>query len=259
MEYIQSGHYVLGTQWLPKQSMRVTFEAFYKEYSNYPVSVANGISLANQGQEFGAVGNEDVVSSGDGQTYGFEVFVQQKLVKNIFYVISYTYVRSLFSGLDGELLPSAWDNQHLFSSTFGWNFGKNWKLGLKYRFAGGAPFTPFNLEASQQAYAVTGNGVLDFDNVNSQRLRAFNQLDFRIDKIVNLKKVSFDFYIDIQNLLGIKQQTPSYYTFKRNEDNTGFATTDGQPLQPDGSNAIPIIIPNESATVTPTIGVIFEF
>lgn len=259
MQYIQSDHYVLGTQWLPKQSMRVTFEAFYKDYSNYPVSVANGISLANQGQEFGAVGNEDVVSSGDGQTYGFEVFVQQKLVKNIFYVISYTYVRSLFSGLDGELLPSAWDNQHLFSSTFGWNFGKNWKLGLKYRFAGGAPFTPFNLEASQQAYAVTGNGVLDFDNVNSQRLRAFNQLDFRIDKIVNLKKVSFDFYIDIQNLLGIKQQTPSYYTFKRNEDNTGFATTDGQPLQPDGSNAIPIIIPNESATVTPTIGVIFEF
>ena len=259
MQYIQSDHYVLGTQWLPKQSMRVTFEAFYKDYSNYPVSVANGISLANQGQEFGAVGNEDVVSSGDGQTYGFEVFVQQKLVKNIFYVISYTYVRSLFSGLDGELLPSAWDNQHLFSSTFGWNFGKNWKLGLKYRFAGGAPFTPFNLESSQQAYAVTGNGVLDFDNVNSQRLRAFNQLDFRIDKIVNLKKVSFDFYIDIQNLLGIKQQTPSYYTFKRNEDNTGFATTDGQPLQPDGSNAIPIIIPNESATVTPTIGVIFEF
>jgi len=259
MQYIQSDHYVLGTQWLPKQSMRVTFEAFYKDYSNYPVSVANGISLANQGQEFGAVGNEDVVSSGDGQTYGFEVFVQQKLVKNIFYVISYTYVRSLFSGLDGELLPSAWDNQHLFSSTFGWNFGKNWKLGLKYRFAGGSPFTPFNLEASQQAYAVTGNGVLDFDNVNSQRLRAFNQLDFRIDKIVNLKKVSFDFYIDIQNLLGIKQQTPSYYTFKRNEDNTGFATTDGQPLQPDGSNAIPIIIPNESATVTPTIGVIFEF
>lgn len=136
---------------------------------------------------------------------------------------------------------------------------KNWKLGLKYRFAGGAPFTPYNLPASQQVYAVTGNGVLDFDNVNSERLRAFNQLDFRIDKIVNLKKVSFDFYIDIQNLLGIRQQTPSYYTFKRNEDNTGFATTDGQPLQPDGSNAIPVIIPNESATVTPTIGVIFEF
>ncbi len=259
LEYIQSDHYVLGLQWLPTKGMRITAEGFFKQYSNYPVSVANGISLANQGQEFGAVGNEDVISIGEGQTYGFEVFVQQKLVKNIFYVVSYTYVRSLFSGLDGELIPSAWDSQHLLSSTFGWNFGKGWKLGLKYRFAGGVPYTPFDLEASQQVYALTGNGVLDFDNVNSERLRAFNQLDFRIDKIVNLKKVSFDFYIDIQNLFAFKQETPAYYTFQRNEDNTGFATTDGLPLALDGSNAIPILIENQQATVTPTIGIIFEF
>ncbi len=82
---------------------------------------------------------------------------------------------------------------------------------------------------------------------------------FRLDKIVNLKKVSFDFYVDIQNILGFTQETPPYYTFKRNDDNTGFATTNGLPLQADGSNAIPILIPNNQATVTPTIGVIFEF
>ena len=259
LDYIQSDHYVLGTQWLPTTGLRITVEGFYKNYSNYPVSLINGISLANQGQEFGAVGNEEVSSIGQGQTYGFEVFLQQKLVKNIFYVFSYSYVRSLFSGEDGELIPSAWDSQHLLSTTFGWNFGKNWKLGLKYRFSGGVPYTPFDLVASQQSYSVSGNGVLDFENVNSERLRFFNQLDFRIDKIVNLKKVSFNFYVDIQNILGFDQETPPYYTFKRNEDNTGFATTDGQPLQSNGSNAIPVLIANDQSTVTPTIGVIFEF
>ena len=259
LDYIQSDHYVLGAQWLPQDGIRFTAEGFYKVYSNYPVSINNGISLANQGSEFGAVGNENVLGIGKGKTYGFELFVQQKLVKKIFYVISYTYVRSLFSGTDGALIPSAWDSQHLFSSTFGWNFGKNWKLGLKYRFAGGAPYTPFDLVASQQNYAFTGNGVLDFENVNSRRLRAFNQLDFRLDKIVNLEKVSFDFYIDIQNITAFEQESPSYYTFKRNEDNTGFATTDDQPLKQDGSNAIPILIPNVSALITPTIGLIFEF
>ena len=66
-------------------------------------------------------------------------------------------------------------------------------------------------------------------------------------------------YIDIQNILGFSQENPPYYTFERNENNTGFATTDGQPLAADGSNGIPLIIPNEGATVTPTIGVIFEF
>ncbi|MCH2235509.1 MAG: TonB-dependent receptor [Crocinitomicaceae bacterium] len=259
MEYINSDHYVIGTQFLPNNGLRITAEAFYKEYSNYPVSIANGISLANQGQEFGAIGNEAVASIGDGQTYGFEFFVQQKLVKNIFYVFSYTYVRSLFSGADGELIASAWDSQHLISTTFGWNFGKGWKLGLKYRFSGGLPYTPWDLAASQAVYALTGNGVLDFNSINSERLRAFNQVDFRLDKIINLKKVSFDFYIDIQNMLAFTQETPPFYAFQRNEDNTGFATTDGQPLSPDGSNGVPLLIPNESALITPTIGLIFEF
>lgn len=260
-EYIQSNHYVLGTQFLPNDGLRLTLEGFFKTYANYPVSLVNGISLANQGQEFGAIGNEPITSIGDGVTYGAEIFIQQKLVKNIFYVVSYTYVRSLFSGLDNDLIPSAWDAQHLLSGTLGWKFGKkkDWQLGLKYRFAGGVPYTPWDLQASQMNYAVLGNGVLDFDDVNGERLSNFQQLDFRLDKIVNLKKLSFTFYIDIQNLLGFENQSPDYYTFQRKPDDSGFETTDGQPLKPDGSNAIPVILPNSSALVTPTLGVIFEF
>jgi hypothetical protein len=260
-EYIRSDHYVLGAQFLPNDGLRITLEGFVKNYANYPVSLVNGISLANQGQEFGAIGNEPVASAGNGLTYGAELFIQQKLVKNLFYFISYTYVRSLFSGVDNELIPSAWDAQHLLSGTLGWKFGKNkdWQLGLKYRFAGGVPYTPFDLSASQANYAVLGNGILDFDNVNTLRLSNFQQLDFRVDKIVNLKKFNFIFFVDIQNLLGFENQSPEYYTFQRLPDDSGFATTDGQPLNPDGSNAIPVILPNSTRLVTPTLGIIFEF
>lgn len=259
VDYIRSTHYVFGGQFLPNEALRITLEGFYKEYSNYPVSLKNGISLANQGQEFGAVGNEAVQSSGKGHAIGFEVFIQQKMVKKIFYFVSYTYVRSKFSGLNGILLPSAWDNQHLLSGTLGYKFKKSWQLGLKYRLAGGVPYTPYNLAASQQAYPVTGNGVLDYSNPNSERLKTYSQLDLRIDKTWNFKKTSVIFFIDVQNILGTKQQGTPYYTFKRTEDNSGFATTDGQPLKADGSNGIPVILKNESATVTPTLGVIFEF
>ncbi len=259
MNYIQSNHYVLGAQYLPNQGMRITLEGFYKTYSNYPVSVVNGSSLANQGSQFGSIGSEELVSIGKGQTYGFEVFVQQKLVKNLFYVLSYTFVRSLYSGADGALIPSACDNRHLFSSTLGFKFGKGWQVGLKYRLAGGTPYTPYDLVASQQNFATLGNGILDYTNLNSERLTTFNQLDFRIDKIVNYKKVSFDFYVDLQNVLFSKQQSPPIYTFKRTDDNSGFATTDGLPLQADGSNAIPILLQDASSIITPTIGIIFEF
>jgi hypothetical protein len=259
VDYIHSVHYVLGTQYLPNPSFRITLEGFYKNYSNYPVSVTNGISLANQGQEFGSVGNEAVTSTGIGKSYGFEVFVQQKLIKKIFYFISYTYVRSKFSGADGKLLPSAWDNQHLLSGTFGYKFGKNWQLGAKYRLAGGLPYTPFNMVASQQNFALLGTGTLDYSKVNSERLKLFQQLDLRIDKTWNLNKISFIGFIDIQNITGSKQQGTPYYTFKRNADNSGYATTDGQPLKQDGSNGIPVILKNESTTVVPTLGLIIQF
>lgn len=259
VKYIRSDHYVLGTQFIPNSSLRFTVEGFYKQYSNYPVSIATGISLANQGSEFGAVGTEAIQSTGNGETYGFEVFVQQKLIKKIFYFVSYTYVRSKFSGIDGKLLPSAWDNQHLLSGTLGYKFGKDWQLGLKYRLAGGSPYTPFDLAASQQTYALSGVGTLDYSALNTERLRAFSQLDIRLDKKVNYKKVSFNFFIDIQNVLASAQEGVPSYTFKRNADNTGFETTDGQALKADGSNAIPIILTDETRLITPTLGIIVEF
>lgn len=259
MKYIQSNHYVLGTQFLPNSALRFTLEGFYKQYNNYPVSVATGTSLANQGADFGSVGSEFVQSTGKGETYGFEFFVQQKLMKKLFYVLSYTYVRSSYSGVNNVLIASSWDNQHLISSTLGYKFGKNWQLGLKYRFAGGTPYTPFDMTASQQNYALLGTGVLDFTRINSLRLGNFSQLDLRLDKKINFKKTSIDVFLDFQNVLMTPQESAPYYTFKRNEDNSGFQTTDGQALKSDGSNGIPVMIENKSTTITPSIGFTFEF
>lgn len=259
LRYIQSDHYVLGMQVLPTAALRFTLEGFYKFYGNYPVSVATGSSLANQGAEFGSVGNEAIQSTGKGKTYGFEFFVQQKLVKKVFYVLSYTYVRSNYSDINNKFIPSSWDNGHLLSGTLGYIFGNNWQLGLKYRFAGGTPYTPFDMAASQQNYPLLGTGVLDYSRLNSERLKNFNQLDFRLDKKINYRKASFDIFIDFQNVLMISQGSAPYYTFKRNSDNTGFETTDGMALRQDGSNGIPTILNNTSKTITPSIGLIVEF
>jgi hypothetical protein len=259
MSYIQSNHYVIGTQFLPNESLRFTLEGFYKQYNNYAVSAVNGISLANQGGDFGSIGSELINSNGKGQCYGFEFFVQQKLIKKLFYVFSYTYVRSSFSGSDNKLIASSWDNQHLISATLGYKFKKNWQLGLKYRLAGGLPYTPFDLNLSQQNYLLLGTGVLDYSRLNSKRLNLFNQLDLRIDKKFNFKRTSLDLFIDIQNVLLFRQQSTPNYTFKRNADNSGFETTDGKSINTDGSNAIPVILQNNDLSATPTIGIIFEF
>jgi hypothetical protein len=74
--YIKSTHIVTGLEFMPSSTMRFTLEAFYKRYSNYPISILDGISLANKGTDFGAIGNEPVVQQGKGEAYGIEFFAQ---------------------------------------------------------------------------------------------------------------------------------------------------------------------------------------
>ena len=258
-KYIRSTHYVAGFEYLPKESLRFTLEGFYKKYNNYPVSIANGISLANLGGGFDVLGNEAVNSIGGGETYGFEFYYQQKLIKRTFAVFSYTFVRSKFSGTNGALLASTWDNRHLISAIFGYKLKRGWELGAKFRFAGGTPYTPFDSIASPFSFATAGQGTLDFTRLNSQRLINFSQFDIRIDKKFYFKKATLDIYIDIQNLFKAPSPAIPDYTFKRNADNTDFETTDGQALTPNGSNGIPILLQDQTPLSIPAIGFIFEF
>jgi outer membrane receptor protein involved in Fe transport len=257
--YIQSTHYVAGFEYLPRNTTRFTLEGFYKKYKRYPISVTNGISLANTGTEFGAIGNEAIQQNGTGAAYGFEFFAQQKLTNRLFGVFSYTLFWSEFSGMNGKIAPASWDNRHLISFTGGYKFNRNWELGLKFRYQGAAPITPYDETASRLNFLTFGTGTFDYSRINSIRLRAFHSADIRIDKKWNFKKTTFDLFLDIQNLYGSLNPGIEQYTFKRNETNTGFATTDGQPIKPNGENAIPVLLNNDSGTILPTIGFIIEF
>ena len=257
--YIRSTHYAAGFEFLPKTDLRFTLEGYYKDYGNYPVSVFNNLSLANLGGGFGAIGNEKVVSDGKGRAYGLEFFMQQKLVKRQFVTLSYSFVRSQFGGINTVLFPSAWDNRHLLSFIYGYKFGKNWELGAKYRFAGGSPYTPYDLVASQRNYLSIGTGVFDYSRLNSQRLKPFNQLDMRIDKKWNYTNWTLDLFFDVQNVWGAKNESVPNFTFERNADNSDFATVDGLPVKQDGSNAIPLILSEPFGQPTPTLGFIIEF
>lgn len=258
-QYIQSTHAVAGIEFLPNSNFRLTAEGFYKWYSAYPVSITDGISIANKGTEFGAIGNEPVVQNGKGRAYGFELFLQQKLTKRFFGVLSYTLYWSEFTGLNGIYAPAAWDNRHLVSFTMGYKLPKEWEIGLKFRYQGAAPYTPFDLEQSRANYLTLGTGVLNYALVNSKRLPAFHSGDIRVDKKWNFRRLTLDLFLDIQNFYGAKSAGAPQYTFKRNSDNTAFVTTDGNPVNIDGSNAIPYILDNIDGNLLPTIGFIVEF
>lgn len=258
-KYLQSTHYVTGVEYLPNDNLRFTAETFYKSYTNVPVSVRDGISLSNLGSDFSVLGNEAVNTNGKGQAYGFELFAQKKLTKRFFGILSYTFYRSKYSGVNKVLIPSSWDNQHLLSVTWGYKFPRNWELGLKFRYQGGSPYTPYDETASRLNFLSLGQGVLDYSKLNTLRLGGYNSSDVRIDKKWNLNKTTIDLYLDVTNWYVARNPAIESYTFKRTADNSGYVTTDGQPIKINGSNGIPIRLKNDDPLVAPTIGFIIEF
>jgi len=142
--------------------------------------------------------------------------------------------------------------------TGGYKFNKNWELGIKYRYQGGTPYTPYDMNASKLNFASLGTGLFDYTKLNTLRNKAYHSSDMRIDKKYNYKKTTLDFYLDVTNWYGAKSVAPPFYVFTA-EPNGVFKTTDGLSLKKDGSNAIPELYNNFSVFITPTIGFILEF
>lgn len=211
LKYIKSNHVVSGVAFKPNSSSKITLEGFYKSYSNYPFSLRNQISLANLGADFGVVGNEAVTSTSKGKAYGFEVFAQKKSYNGLYGLLSYTFVRSEFQDKRNNYVPSSWDNQHLLTFTAGKKLIKNWEFGAKFRLVGGKPYTPYDLNASSiiNNYDIENKGIFDYNRINSERFNTYTQLDVRVDKTWYWKKISLNFYIDIQNLLSSQADVQS--------------------------------------------------
>lgn len=252
--YIQSDHLVAGLEWMPGNESKFTLEGFYKNYKNYPFSVSDSIALANKGGDFGTVGDEEVVSIGQGRAYGFEILGRDKSIKDINIILSYTFVRSEFKDVNGNYISSSWDNKHILNLTAYKSFGKNWDIGLKWRFVGGAPYTPYDMQLSglRTAWDVRQRGYLDYSKFNEERLPVFHQLDIRIDKEFFFDKWTLMMYLDIQNVYNFKGKQQPILT---NLDETGNIS-----INPNNTERYNLReIQSTAGTILPTLGLMIEF
>jgi hypothetical protein len=256
IKYISADHVVLGLEWLPKENSKISLEGFYKYYRDYPFSIKDSVALASKGTEFGSVGDEPLLSFSKGRAYGFEVLVRNADFYKFNVIMTYTFVRSEFTDYEGKYIPSAWDNRHLINVTLGRKFKKNWEVGVKWRFAGGTPYTPWDEDKSSlvTAWDAQGRGYLDFQQFNTLRLTSFNQLDLRVDKGFYFNKWSLMLYLDIQNVLNFKAQQPDLlvnstdiYPVEKHTDQQGVERYTLYKLE------------REAGTILPAIGIMVEF
>lgn len=194
--------YVLGYERKLRDDIRMKVEGFYKDYSNYPTSKLRPyLVLANTGAGFGggddnfsSFGLEPLVSSGKGFSRGVEFSMQKKASETPHYaILSVTYSESYFAGLDGIQRSGSYDQKWIVNLSAGYKFNNKWEASLKFRFATGNPYTPFNPDGTQSVV-----------NYNSSRFEPLHSLDVRFDRRWDFKKLALITYLDVQNIYNRK-------------------------------------------------------
>ena len=253
LKYISVDHLIGGFEYRPNSTVLFSLEGFLKDYKNYPFSVNDNISLANKGADFGVIGDEAVISTSNGRAYGAEFQTRINSQKGNLN-LSYTLVRSEFDDAAGNYLPSSWDSKHLIALTGTRELKKDWRIGGRWRFVGGLPYTPWDLEKSSyvDVWNLTGGPSLDYSKLNANRYSAFHQLDMRVDKSFYLNKITAKFYIDIQNLYNFQAEQQDII-IRQQDANGNYITTDN------GTKYVLETVPNTTGTVLPTIGIILIF
>ncbi|MHB9055435.1 MAG: TonB-dependent receptor [Paludibacteraceae bacterium] len=254
LTYLYSNQAILGFEFRPKDNMRLTMEGFFKQYKNYPLSVADGISIASKGTDYGQIGDEEIVSTGKGKAYGVEVLYKIMEWNNLNLTTTYTFFRSEFTDKNGIYRPSSWDTRHLLNLISSYKFKKSWNLAMRWRFVGGAPYSPIdmNLSTNKAIWNVSNQAYIDYDRFNSLRLPNSHQLDLRIDKEFYFKNWVLNLYTDIQNVYNFKSKGAPIYT---NKDSNGAIMDD--PSDPQNRQLLREI-QFYNGTILPTIGLIIK-
>lgn len=253
LRYIQNQQIVGGFSYtILSSNTKFSLEGFYKKYNRYPMLYGKGISFANEGGDYGIAGDEPANSTSKGKAYGVEFLVQQKLYKNFYGILSYTFYRSVFTDTANVYIPSSWDYHHIANVAMGYKFKRNWELGIRWSARGGIPNTPYDEELSslRSLWDANNRGILDYSRYNSERLKPYTQLDIRVDKKWFFKKWNLNVYLDIRNLYKSNQNFAPNLTVIRDDNNQPLINPDN-PLyyQTKYLNA-------DASTLLPSVGIV---
>ena len=262
IKYIGVTHLVTGLEYNYNDYGRVTVEGFYKWYTNYPLLLRENISLANLGGDFGIIGNEPVIPSSSGRSYGMEFLVQQRLYKGFYGILAYTLGWSQFTNTDDKYTASSWDARHIVNLTMGKRLGRNWEIGIKYRLQTGLPGTPFSADSDLVVnWDRNFAGIPDYTRINSLRNGTFNALDMRIDKKWFFKGWDLNVFFDVQNVTA-SAIGRDVLILNRPVDENGKPIGGGIIVNPDAPQAQQRYrlktINDATGTVLPTIGLVLS-
>lgn len=254
LDYMSVFSVAAGADWKLRDRLFIGLEGFYKYFYDIPLSLATNVPLTCIGADYGSIGEELLVSSAKGRSYGAELLIRWLLPEKVTLVGSATLYRSEYSsGGDAEYIPSSWDNRFIINLCGVYDLPKYWSIGAKISAIGGAPYTPYdeNESSLKLVWDASGRPVYDYTRYNGSRLDPYWQLDLRLDKNFYFPRWTLGLYLDLQNVTFSKIRQPDSYL------STG-EIVNPEALPPDQRYALEVL-ELYSGTIVPALGVTVEF
>lgn len=201
-------HFVLGIRHLLTENTRLTIEVYDKEYKHFPLDPAQPSLFIFDEVFYSGFFNEHshLLDTGKARSYGIEFMIQKKLAEKVYGMMSASYFRSRYRDLDGVWHNRVYDNQYIFAVEGGYKLNKFWEFGVKWNYAGGPPYTPFDEVASQHI----NSGIFDLARINGERLPAYHSLNIRMDKRFYFRASNLTLYLSVWNVYN-RKNVFSYY------------------------------------------------
>ena len=191
-------HYIFGIEHLLTENTKLTVELYQKDYDHFPLDPTQPtlFLIDELYYRYGFFFNHArLIDTGKALSKGIEFMVQKKLAENIYGLASASYFRSKYKDGNGNWRERVFNNRAIFSVEGGYKPNKSWEFSLRWIYAGGPPYTPFDLVASRDL----NRAVLDGDRINEARYPDYHSLNLRCDRRFHFSGSNLVFYFSVWN------------------------------------------------------------
>ncbi|HLP15921.1 MAG TPA: TonB-dependent receptor [Bacteroidota bacterium] len=213
-------HAGIGAEYHLSADTRLTVEGYVKEYSELPIDPADPtLSVVDQAvfnQRFSM--HPKLESTGRAQTRGAEIMLQKKMAQDFYGLVSASISHCTYRDGLGVWRSRIYDNRFIFSVIGGYKPEGTWEYGIRWSYAGGVPYTPFDLAASAGA----GSGIIDQSNIMAERYPAYHSMNVRVDKKFYSERHMLDVYLSIWNAYNRKNVAGYFWNATTNTPDTQY-------------------------------------
>ena len=216
-----SMHYIVGLSHLLTEDTKLTLEVYQKDYFDFPLD-PNQPELFILDEIYYQYSfyqsHSSLNDNGKAYSRGLEFMIQKKLATDFYGMASASYFNTKYQTLGGIWKNRIFDNRYTMSIEGGYKPNSNWEFSLRWIYAGGTPYTPFDENLSH----ANNSGIFDSRKINEKRYPDYHSLNIRFDRRFHFTNSNIIFYLSVWNAYNQKNIATYFWNESENKQDATY-------------------------------------